>query len=540
MEPTEQPLLDDSPTIHSLKILQERLAAAEEAAERFRSIVEATGDAPYRLRFDSLRYDYMSPAIERLTGYTVEEINERGFDRLVERVETPGTGKSVAPNAVERQRAAGDVGSYRADYLIRTKHGEHRWLADHSESWRDASGALIGSVGFLSDITRRKELEEQLRQAQKMEAVGQLAGGVAHDFNNLLTVISGYGEILSDMLPPDSAESEAVAQIIRAADSAAALTRQLLAFSRRQMVAPKVINLNEVVEQVAKMLGRIIGEDVTLALTLAPDLALVRADPGQIEQLLLNLASNARDAMPQGGALTIETANVDRRSDSARSPLTTPRHPEVMLRVSDSGVGMDAATQARIFEPFFTTKALGKGTGLGLAAVYGIVQQSDGEIVVESAPGQGTHFRIHLPGVLVPAPTFAPLGQLHPRPTGQETILLVEDKDQVRALARLVLEMDGYTVLEAENGDQALAISKAAGGAIDVLLTDVVMPGLNGRQVADLLLARHPGLKVLYISGYADTAIITQQLTAAGSAFLPKPFSPAELSQKIREVLDGE
>jgi PAS domain S-box-containing protein len=513
-------------------------AALRESEERFRFLAEATGDALYRLRFDSKQYDYMSPAIEKLTGYTVDEINARGFDSIIDQVVSPG-GQVMAPDATERQRVAGDVGTYDADYLIRTKHGEPRWLADHAQSWRDSSGNLIGSAGVLSDIGERKRLEEQLRQAQKMEAVGQLAGGVAHDFNNLLTIIAGYGEILRGQPSLNPLQRDAVNQIISAADSAASLTRQLLAFSRRQVVAPKEIDLNAVVEQLAKMLRRVIGEDVAFTMTLAPHLGRVRADPGQIEQVLMNLATNARDAMPNGGTLTIETANVSFDETNLRDHPGARPGSYVLLAVTDSGIGMDQATQAHIFEPFFTTKEVGKGTGLGLAAVYGIVKQSEGSIDVRSEPGCGTTFTMYLPRFANPLPSVTQAPRVE-RPTGSETILVVEDEQQLRTLARLVLETSGYTVLGAEDGQRALSIAAEYPGQIDLLLTDVVMPGLSGRQIAERLSARQPGLKVLYTSGYTDDVVVRQGIVYSGVEFLQKPFTPTALVQRVRQVLDRQ
>jgi PAS domain S-box-containing protein len=382
----------------------------------------------------------------------------------------------------------------------------------------------------------RATLEEQFRQAQKMEAVGRLAGGVAHDFNNLLTVITGCAYVLLTELPSDAPLREFVGEIQGAADRAAALTRQLLAFSRKQVLAPKVLDLNDVVSHLERMLRRLIREDVVLATDLTPGLPQVRVDPGQLEQVVLNLAVNARDAMPQGGTLTIATS--ERFVSEAESRLRPDCRPGsyVQLMVTDTGCGMLPEVQARIFEPFFTTKELGKGTGLGLATVFGIVKQSEGHIEVDSAVGGGTSFRIFLPAVTGPAAT-APADD-H-APSGRETILLVEDEEAVRRIARLALEAHGYTVLEACDGRQALGIVDESAGQIRLLVSDMIMPGMNGRTLAELLRDRAPDLRVLFISGYTDGALVHHEVDDPATAFLQKPFSPQALARKVREVLDG-
>jgi two-component system cell cycle sensor histidine kinase/response regulator CckA len=370
--------------------------ALRESEERFRFMAEATGDALYRLRFATNRYDYMSPAVEQLTGYTVEEINDDIWPRIVRRVVTPAEA-SLSEFPLTRERSSGDEMSYHAHYLIQTKAGDERWLEDRSEPWRDQTGAVVGSVGVLSDITERQILEEQLRQAQKMEAIGQLAGGVAHDFNNLLTVIRGYGQLLLVQLDPETFEYSEVEQITEASETAAALTRQLLAFSRRQVIAPKEVDLNAIIEQVSMLLRRIIGEDITFTTSLASHLDRVWADPSQVEQILMTLANNARDAMPSGGKLAVSTQNVDLDEGYVRYHPEAKVGPHVMLGVSDTGRGIDEATRSRLFEPFFTTKEFGHGTGLSLAAVYGIVRQNGGSIEVASEPGAGTSFRLYFP-----------------------------------------------------------------------------------------------------------------------------------------------
>ena len=384
-----------------------------------------------------------------------------------------------------------------------------------------------GAVVVFNDITRRQQAEDQLRQVQKMEAVGQLAGGVAHDFNNLLTIINGYGELLRSRLPPGDPNREMLDTIVKAGERAATLTRQLLTFSRKQVVAPRVLDLNGVVSDMEKMLRRVIAEDIALTTSLQPDLGQIKADPGQLEQVLMNLAVNARDAMPQGGKLLIETTNMDRPG------------PYVMLAVSDSGHGMTPEVKARIFEPFFTTKETGNGTGLGLATVHGIVQQCGGYIEVESQPGAGTTFRIFLPRTEEAGHSHKSVHDLKVAPRGTETVLLVEDEDAVRSLGQHILHDCGYTVLEAADGKEALQVGMQHQGSIHLLVTDVVMPGVGGRLVAEQLVGLRPEMKVLYTSGYADDAVVHHGVLQDRMNFLQKPFVPVALAQKVREVLDG-
>jgi two-component system cell cycle sensor histidine kinase/response regulator CckA len=389
------------------------------------------------------------------------------------------------------------------------------------------------------DVTARRQLEDQLRQAQKMEAVGQLAGGIAHDFNNLLTAILGSTQLLLHAMPPEDGRREDVEEIKNAGIRAAELTRQLLAFSRRQVLAPKVLDLNATVSNMDKMLRRLIGEHIELRAALAPDLGPVSADPSQLEQVLLNLAVNARDAMPRGGRLTIETGNVFLTEEYSERHHRVPPGHYVRLIVSDTGVGMDEATQKHLFEPFFTTKEVGKGTGLGLATVYGIVKQSGGYIWVYSEPGHGTTVKVYLPrvaGETEPLPAAAQSPELR---RGTETVLLVEDALPVRALARKSLQSFGYTVLDAGDGPAALELSARHAGGIDILVTDVVMPGMSGRELAERLAPTRPGMRVLYTSGYTDDAMVHQGVLHSGVAFLQKPFVPETLARKVRDVLDG-
>jgi PAS domain S-box-containing protein len=391
---------------------------------------------------------------------------------------------------------------------------------------------------FVRDVTEQRRMQQQLLQAQKMEAVGRLAGGVAHDFNNLLTVITSYSEMLLGDLEPNDPKRDDVEQVRKAAEGAASLTRQLLAFSRQQVLQPRVVDLNDVVSGLRKILQRVIGEDVEFATTLAPDLRAVRADVGQLEQVLMNLAVNSRDAMPTGGKLTMETANVELDTDYARQHHLATAGQYVMLAVSDTGTGMDEATKARIFEPFFTTKGLGKGTGLGLATVYGIVKQSGGSVWVYSELGHGTSFKIYLPRVdaAVDDAAAAPVMGV---PRGTETVLVVEDAAAVRAVTRQVLQRQGYTILEAPNGEAALQVAAAHHGSIHLLLTDVVMPVLSGRLLAERLAPLRPDTRVLYTSGYTDDSIVRHGILEAGIAYLQKPFTPDSLARKVREVLDA-
>jgi PAS domain S-box-containing protein len=394
---------------------------------------------------------------------------------------------------------------------------------------------------FMEDVTETRTLELQFRQAQKMEAIGRLAGGIAHDFNNLLMVISGYSEFLLERLGPDPQLRGPAQEISNATQRATSLTRQLLAFSRKQMLAPKVLDLNEVVAENLKMLTRMIGEDIDLVMVPGPGLGAVRADPGQIDQVIMNLAVNARDAMPQGGKLTIETANVTLDENFARThtPLTPGDY--IMIAISDTGIGMDGETQSRIFEPFFTTKGA-KGTGLGLSTVYGIVKQSGGFIFVDSQPQRGTAFRTYFPRVDAREEAAAAQDSLSlpRRDHGQETILLVEDETHLRRLARQYLETQGYKILEAEDGAAALQIVDGHQGAIDLLLTDVIMPGMNGRVLATNIAKLLPDIRVLYMSGYTENAIGHAGTLDAGVNLLQKPFSLPALKDRVREVLDSE
>ncbi len=387
------------------------------------------------------------------------------------------------------------------------------------------------------EMERRRDLEGQLVQSQKMEAIGRLAGGVAHDFNNLLTVILGYNEMLRAHVKEDPIALDYALEVLQASERASALTNQLLAFSRRQVAMPRVIDLNQVVLQIDKMLRRIIGEDVALQLHLAGGLSPVKADPSHIDQVVMNLAVNSRDAMPAGGSLTIETANVELTEEYAGRHLGVAPGSYVMLAVSDTGTGMDEQTIARIFEPFFTTKEKGKGTGLGLSIVYGIVKQNHGEVLVYSEPGHGTAFKIYLP-ITAEAAENNQTGS--PRPVeapATGTILLVEDEQQVRTLTHAMLARQGYRILDAGSAADALALAGEMEAPIDLLLTDIVMPQMNGLELAEKIGTVRPGIKILFMSGYTDSAIVTHRILTSDTPFIQKPFAASALYSKVREVL---
>ena len=472
-----------------------------------------------------------------------------GFCRIV------GVASSALPNTVDaflervhpddRARVREAIDGVRRDpYLLdlefrlvqpdRTLRHAHA----HGVAVLDGSATPVRLLGTLHDITERMSLEAQFRQAQKLEAVGRLAGGVAHDFNNLLTVIMSYADFVLDALPPGEAIRQDVEQIRSAGASAAQLTRQLLAFSRQQVLAPRVLSLNDVVTDAAKMMKRLLGDDIRLVTVLSPELGMVKADAGQIEQVVMNLAVNARDAMPEGGQLTIEPANVEMDDAYLQEHALAKRGRYVLLAVTDTGVGMDERTKAHMFEPFFTTKEAGKGTGLGLATVYGIVKQSGGFIWVYSEAGRGTTFKIYLPRVdasAEPANAAVHTGSLR----GTETILVVDDAPAVRTAVRAVLERHGYVVVEAPSGEGAVHLAAKHRGKLDLLITDVVMPGMSGQDVARSLSTQQPGLRVLYMSGYTDDTIVRHGVLEPGIRFIQKPFAPDVLARKVREALDA-
>jgi signal transduction histidine kinase/CheY-like chemotaxis protein len=412
---------------------------------------------------------------------------------------------------------------------------QHRQLAQEQEL---AAVSLAHALEDLQrEMNRRHELEGQLVQSQKMEAVGRLAGGVAHDFNNLLTVILGYNEMLRDHIREDPIGLDFTLEVLQAAERASALTNQLLAFSRRQVAMPRVLDLNQVVRHIDRMLRRIIGEDVELQLRLAAEVSPVKADPSHIDQVIMNLAVNSRDAMPTGGSLTIETADVQLTEEYAGRHLGLAAGSYVMLAVSDTGTGMDALTKSRIFEPFFTTKEKGKGTGLGLSIVYGIVKQNGGEVLVYSEPGKGTTFKIYLPIATGAADESRSSVAETDAIAATETILLVEDEHQVRNLTRAMLARRGYRILDASSAADALALARDTAKPIDLLLTDIVMPQANGWELATEIRAVRPGIKVLFMSGYTDSVVVKQGILRAEMPFIQKPFTAAALHNKVREVL---
>jgi len=468
-----------------------------------------------------------------------------------------GVNPAQAANFIQKDREVMTSGQAILGIIepVTLADGATIWLETNKMPLRDSQGQVAGILGTWQDVTERKSLEEQLRQSQKMEAIGQLAGGVAHDFNNLLTVINGYAEVVMASMPASDPHKALLAEVMRAGNRAAELTGQLLAFSRKSILAPKVLDLNEAIEKSQRMLRRVIGEDVLLVTAFGSPLNRVKVDPSQIEQVVMNLAVNARDAMPQGGALTISTCNIDLDEESCQQYPGCKPGSYVALAINDTGCGMTPEVKARIFEPFFTTKEVGKGTGLGLATVYGIVKQSEGYIAVDSTVGAGTTFTVFLPAVMETQVSTQPDHADMAVRRGNETILLVEDEDNVRRLARLileahgytvleahgytVLEAHGYTVLEARGGREAMELEKAHAGPIHLLITDVVMPRMSGRSLAEAILHRYPGLKVLYMSGYTDDAVVRHGIAAQQDAFLHKPFSLPSLAKKVREVLDN-
>jgi PAS domain S-box-containing protein len=464
-------------------------------------------------------------------GYLPEELLGRNAFEFIHPEDLPQVRSAL-------QRAVFDP-SATVSVEYRFRHRDGRWrLLQSTGRALPADGDECLMVLNSRDITEQKCLEAQLRQAQKMEAVGQLAGGVAHDFNNLLSVIFGHRELLEMSLPPDEQSRESVAEIGRAAERGAVLTRQLLAFSRQQVLDPQVLELNTVVVAAEKMLRRIIGEDIAVTTSLQSDLSPVRADPGQLDQVLLNLAINARDAMPRGGRLSFKTCSID------LSPAHLETHPAirpglyVLLAVTDTGCGMDPEVQAHIFEPFFTTKALGHGTGLGLSVVQGIVEQSGGHMEVNSLPGLGTTFKLYLPAAGEPLTTASQPPTTKRLKGSGERILLVEDEESVRDVTSRLLERLGYRVLEASSGEEALRLAEASREKIELLITDLVMPGINGRQLADTLRIRDPRLKVLFQSGYTADAVVHHGIVDAERTFLQKPFKLEALDKKVREILD--
>jgi len=502
--------------------------ALREANEHLAAVIQSSPLAIYTLDPTSTVQTW-NRAAEALYGWQAEEVIGRPLptiaqDREDHRRLRDRVLRGEALRGVEVTRRRKDGTSVNISLSVAPLH--------------DAAGRVTGMLSIAADVTEMRQLEVQYRQAQKMEAVGRLAGGIAHDFNNLLTAIIGTTALVLEDLGLESRARLDIQEIEKAAKRAAGLTRQLLIFSRQQVLEPRALDLNALVGNLEKMLHRLIGEDIELRTKPAALLGAVRADPGQLEQAIVNLVVNARDAMPKGGRLTIETADVELDRSYVAAHVPTQPGPYVLLAISDTGVGMDGATKARLFEPFFTTKEPGRGTGLGLATVYGIVKQSGGYIWAYSELGHGTTFKIYLPRVAetAQAPESTPSP---PTPVGgSETVLVVEDQDEVRRLTKRVLEARGYTVLAARNGAEALEIVGRHATQIHLMITDVVMPGMNGRELAQLACARRSDLKVLYVSGYTGEAVLQHRLLEPGVAFLQKPFTPDALARKTREVLD--
>ncbi len=524
-------LLFDLYVIYQQFLLQRIRRQLVEREEFFQLINDNAADMIAVVDAEGKRL-YNSPSYQRILGYDAAELEATSSLDQVH----PDDRQLVTDATAEARRTGN---GRRIEYRMRHKNGTWVFIESTASVVRDDAGEVQNMVIVNRDIGERRRLEQQLHQSQKMDAIGRLSGGVAHDFNNLLGVIIGYGEILEERVPESDPMRVSVDQILKAGRRASSLTRQLLAFSRQQVLEPKILSLNAVVSDMEKMLHRLIGEDIELAIHLEPELGSTRADQGQIEQVIMNLVVNARDAMPDGGKLAIQTWNfeIDQKfAERYAYPVVTGAY--VLLTVSDSGTGMDTATQLRIFEPFFTTKEKGKGTGLGLSTVYGVVKQSGGYIDVISAPEKGTTFNIYLPRT-----TQKVTAEDHEvnQPTatrGSETILIVEDEDSLRTLTRDILRLKGYTVLEAANGAEAIELSNRTPGEIHLLLTDVVMPGINGRALADQLKLKRPGMKIAFMSGYTGQRVGQKEILEPGSFFIQKPFSREKLATRVREALD--
>jgi PAS domain S-box-containing protein len=518
-------------------IERERAAKALNASElRYRVVSELTSDYAYAFQVEpdqTFTPEWITEAVTRITGYTLSELEERGgWPTLVH----PDDKLLLAERSQLLLTGQSDIREFR----IITKSDQIRWLRDYARpTWNEQQGRVTCIYGAAQDITERRLLEEQFRQSQKMEAIGKLASGVAHDFNNILTVIMGNCDFLLHNLKPDNPLRKDIEQIERAGARAASLTRQLLAFSRQQVLQPIELDLNGIIINLQRMLERLIGEDVDLITLLDPHLRRLKADPGQIEQVIMNLVVNARDAMPQGGRLILETKNVYLNEAYVDQHVGVTPGPYTMLAISDTGVGMNKDIVSHIFEPFFTTKELGKGTGLGLATVHGIVTQSGGHICVDTEPGRGSTFKVYLPQLLQNLETTQSPKPAKGAVTGSETILLVEDEELVREMTQRVLRKYGYTVLSASHGQGALTLCEAYQEKINLLITDVIIPGgMNGHELAKALTLLHPEMKVLYMSGYTDTIIDHQGVLAPGITFLQKPFTPTVLIHKVRGILD--
>jgi two-component system, cell cycle sensor histidine kinase and response regulator CckA len=515
----------------SIEDITERKRTEEELQKLYRAVEQSPNSIV--ITDNQGNIEYVNPKFTELTGYSSAEVLGRN-PRILKSGELP------MEKYKELWKTITSGHDWRGEFHNRKKNGELYWEYATISPIKNAQGVITHFLAIKEDRSVRKSLEEQLRQAQKMEAIGRLAGGVAHDFNNLLTAILGYSEMMEAKLKPDDPLRSHVREIFHAGERAATLVRQLLAFSRKQVIQPKVLNLNQVIGELDKMLRRLIGEDIDLVTRLDPRVGHIKADVGQIEQVVVNLAVNSRDAMPQGGKLTIETINARLGENHTGDPEDVQSSPYVMLSVSDNGCGMDSEVCSRIFEPFFTTKEAGKGTGLGLSTVYGIVNQNGGSISVYSKPGKGTTFRIYFPHVNEPVEPAIPYPKGEEASRGIETILIVEDDVLVRKLAVETLSKCGYHVLEATHGEEALRICRTHEGTIHLLLTDAIMPGMTGSELVSRIEPLIKRIKVLYMSGYTDDVILRQGRLDPEMKFLQKPFTPSILLQKVREVLNRE
>lgn len=536
LDESERLLLSElaSDTSYGLTVLRVRAAhekielALRDSEERYRNLVENLDDAVFAID-EFAKVTYISGAVSRY-GFSPEEVVGQPFARYIHAEDLQGVEMSFADTL------AGRLSSY--EFRLLDKAGEVHYVRSSSRPVIKY-GRAVGITGVLIDYTEQRRTEEQLRLAQKLEAVGQLAGGVAHDFNNILTVINSYASLAVENLRPEDPMRDDLVQIREAGDRAAVLTRQLLAFSRKQVLKPQVVSLNRIVSGFEGMLRRLIGERIELVTKLDSDLKMVKIDPGQIEQVIMNLVVNARDAMPEGGKLLIETGNVVLDDEYVRQRATAKSGQYVMLSVSDTGCGMDAATKARIFEPFFTTKESGKGTGLGLATVYGIVKQSRGDIWVYSEPNVGTTFKVYVPSELEEVESSEAPAMRERQWGGSETILVVDDEVAIQNLAKRILGAAGYKVMTATDGWEAQAICENNTDQVHLVLCDVVLPGMSGHELAARLEKTNPGMKVLYMSGYTADAISNQRFEAPGTDFIAKPFTAQGLTRMVREVLDS-
>ena len=529
------------------KVLElERLEQSLKESERlYRSAIEVADAVPYYLDYETNTYEFIGGGIHRLTGYARSELTPNLLQEITEDDYVLGELTDLPHDeAIERARRSNEI-TWRSDFKIRTREGGRRWLSDAAIQVRNESGEVVGTLGILQDITGRKESEEdksrleaQLRQSQKMEAVGQLAGGVAHDFNNLLQAILGYVTMGMSGLSRDERRYRDLEQVKKAGERAATLTRQLLTVSRRQVLQPSNVNLNDIITDVSKMLRRVIGEHIELAIERGDDLETVRADAGMMEQVILNLSVNARDAMPDGGQLTIKTGTT--ALDAAFCASHAGAHPGryVLLSVKDTGIGMPPETLEHIFEPFYTTKDAEKGTGLGLSMVYGIVKQHEGLIYTQSELGQGTTFDIYLPAIASPA-AVVEIEAAQTAPRGTETILLAEDDTVVQSIAVRVLEEHGYTVLAANDGKEAIALFEKNMDSVDLAFLDVVMPKMGGPAVYERIQHVKPDARVLFSSGYNPGTGQNARIVEEGLTLIQKPYSPDELLRNVREALDG-